>query len=213
MKENEEKGKTSSKSGKVFLVGVIVFCVLALVYLSLKGSGDGSRKPLPNLEIPGEGDSGGQKTAAPDFTVETLDGRRVRLSDFRGRVVLISFWSSSCGACLLQLEGLERLASQMSGKPFELMAVTTDSRRTAQSVLEMTSLNIPVYLDPTRKAHGSYGIFGLPATYIVAPDGTIANHVVGAADWGHHSVIEYLDKLIGKNSELSSEASGGQSPD
>ncbi len=200
--EGQKEGQAgSAKAWKIFLIAVVVACAAALVYLGTERNPGPGRKPLPNLSTLVRGAPPQDKAQAPDFAVEDLSGRQVRLSEFKGKVVVINFWSATCAPCLIEMEGLSRLAQKMSGKPFQLMAITTDSRKVIKSLLEHSDLDIPVYLDKSYQAHSQYGVFGLPVTYIIAPDGTVDNHIIGAADWGHHTVIQYLDKLIQKNNQ------------
>jgi peroxiredoxin len=201
MEGRKEDQAGSRRIRKIFLSAVIVACALALIYLSMERNSGHGPKPLPDLSTLVTAAPPQHNIKAPDFTVQDLAGEKVSLSEFKGKVVVINFWSVTCAPCLIEMEGLERLAQKMAGKPFQLMAITTDSRKTVNSLLKHSDINLPIYLDQSYQAHSQYGVFGLPVTYIIAPDGTVANHIIGAADWGHHTVIQYLDKLIQKSDQ------------
>ncbi len=133
---------------------------------------------------------------APDIELINLSGKKVRLSDFRGKAVLINFWSITCPACLIELKSLESLAEQLSGKPFALLCITNDSRQTIQEFLDRTDLKLPVYFDPSGEAHLRYGVAYLPASFVIDPKGRLVDQIMGAADWSDPSVINYFQELF-----------------
>src|SRR4051812_50155004 len=63
---------------------------------------------------------------APDFTLKDYAGRDVKLSSLRGQVVLVNFWATWCGTCVVEMPSMERLVESKKGKPFHLLAVSVD---------------------------------------------------------------------------------------
>ncbi|OGP58661.1 MAG: hypothetical protein A2V67_16620 [Deltaproteobacteria bacterium RBG_13_61_14] len=194
---------------KIALIGFIVIATVALIYLSLSGpkmfypealppadlSTSSARPELPpgHPEVPGVADTAIQ---APDFKVTDLQGRSVSLHELRGKAVLINFWSTSCPPCIIEMPSLAKLNRLMAGQPFQILAVTADSRRTVEAFLKEIPLDLPIYLDTSHQAHDQFGVYLFPESFIIAPDGKVDNHVIGAADWSHSSVLEYFQKLI-----------------
>ena len=133
---------------------------------------------------------------APDFEVSDLAGKKFKLSDFRGKAILVNFWSTSCPACLMELKSLESLSQQLTGKPFALLAITDNSRDEIKQFLDETQLKLPVYFDPGNEAHQKYQVMYLPASFVIDPQGNLVDQIPGAADWGNPQVITYFQKLI-----------------
>lgn len=188
------------------LIFVIVFCLGALIYLSLT-EGQQSPPPLAFTRPGGNVGTGqpstghGEKVMAPDFTLESLAGGKVNLKSLKGKVVLVNFWSSTCPPCIMEMPAFEKLYKTMSGKPFEILAVTTDSRTTAQKVAKRMNLTIPVLLDSEAQVTRAYGSYMLPETYIIDPDGKVDNKILGAANWGDKTVVDYMNNLIKAHEE------------
>ncbi len=133
---------------------------------------------------------------APDFTLQSLKGKEYTLSGLEGKVVLVNFWSSSCTPCIMEMPGLNKLYKKMENKPFEILALTSDPPSMAKNAVEDMELLFPVLLDPEGKTARKYGAYNVPITYIIAPDGTIDNKVMGAVNWADQSVVDYINKLI-----------------
>jgi peroxiredoxin len=188
---------------KAILLAVIVLCLSALVYISLSGAPPSAPPPLP-VNPPGEsdlppghpplGDDG--SVMAPDFTLDSLNAGQVSLSKFRGKVVVINFWSSGCPPCVMEIPSLMKLKASMAGKPFEILTITSDPRKLSEEATRELNLTLPVLLDPNGKTAMAYGAYGLPSTFIIAADGTVDNRVMGAANWADGSVVDYMNKLI-----------------
>ncbi|MFO8055886.1 MAG: TlpA disulfide reductase family protein [bacterium] len=142
-----------------------------------------------------------ENAKAPDFTLDSLRGETYTLSGLQGKVVLVNFWSSTCKPCLLEMPSFNKLYKKMEDKPFEILAVTADPRSMAENAVEDRDLDLlfPVLLDPEGKTAQKYEAYNMPTTYIIAPDGTIDNKVLGAANWADDSVIEYINELIEEN--------------
>lgn len=188
-------------SKKTVLLLVMGVCLAALVYLSLSGDEGTLPPPLPSLP-PGGQDSSGLvagpegKVMAPEFSLMSLSGKKISLSSLRGKVVILNFWSSTCMPCLWEMPSFEKLEAAMAGKPLTILAVTSDPRPMAERVAGQLNLKVSVLLDPEGETAAAYQVSALPVTYIIAPDGTVNNKVLGAANWADTSALDYLNKLI-----------------
>ncbi len=187
---------------KVVLIIIIILCLSALVYITLT---PGQMGPPPLPTTPGVGDvprghpgsnPGQGPIKAPDLTLPDLDGNQVKLSDYRGEVVVINFWSASCAPCLIEMPSFEKLKAMLKGKRFEVLTITSDHKFTAIKTAESLDLTLPVLLDPEQKAALKFGVYATPTTIIVAPDGTIDNRVIGPANWADGSVVDYMNALL-----------------
>lgn len=112
---------------------------------------------------------------APDFTVEMLDGSRLRLSDLQGRVVLLTFWASWCPTCQAEMEVVEeQIIERFAGAPFSFLPVSrAESREEVAAYMEQEGFSFPVGLDPDGQIYGLYATSYIPRHYVIAPDGTV----------------------------------------
>ena len=113
----------------------------------------------------------------PDLTDPT---RTLSLSQFRGRPVLVNFWASWCVPCRKEMPLLEAAYRRVHGRVVFLGVDTNDTRSAALSFLRQTGVTYPSAYDPHGTAATAYGLFGLPTTVFVAPDGKILERHVGA---------------------------------
>ncbi|MEO0972890.1 MAG: TlpA disulfide reductase family protein [Pseudomonadota bacterium] len=111
---------------------------------------------------------------APDFTLKSLGGDNVRLSELRGQVVMINFWASWCGPCRQEMPLLEALYQRYNPLGFELLGVNVEQDvDDAKRWLADTTVSFPVLLDPTNKLSEIYQVKAMPSTVLVDRDGNV----------------------------------------
>ena len=115
------------------------------------------------------------KQTAPDFTVYDMDGNPHKLSDFRGKPVILNFWATWCGYCEAEMPDFEEKYQQYGDQIHFLMVDVTDG---AQETVEKASAFIaergftfPVYYDTELQAASAYNTSGLPVTYFLDAEG------------------------------------------
>ncbi len=109
---------------------------------------------------------------APDFTLRDPQGQEHRLLDYRGQVVVLSFWTTTCSYCLLQFEELDALQQQWE-KEVQVLAVNMgESVAQVQEVLQPRDYQFKVLFDEGEVAD-QYEIGGIPATILIHPDGQL----------------------------------------
>jgi len=136
---------------------------------------------------------------APDFTLPYLNGSDVALNTIRGKVVLLNFWATWCGACRSEMPSLENLYRDFRHYPdFAVLTVSVDQRGKPAVAQFMASngYNFPVLLDTSNATSSAYGVSGIPSTFVIGRDGKIVWNCVGALDWSNPSVREALKKLL-----------------
>lgn len=120
---------------------------------------------------------------APDFTLQTITGETVSLSDYAGRVVFINFWGTWCPPCVEELPALQEFAAAQDEDGAVVLAI--NSSETPDIITQflddnkMELSNIPLLLDDDYRTFQEYGVYNMPTTYIVAPDGTLVNFKLG----------------------------------
>lgn len=119
-----------------------------------------------------------EDSVAPDFVVQTVDGDSLRLSDFRGKFVMLDFWGTWCGPCLNELPHLKKLSQFFSGE-LEVIGLAHDDPRNLADFVKENDIPYPNGIaDP--KIQKAYGIVSWPTTFLIAPNGKIiANNLRG----------------------------------
>ncbi|WP_438348063.1 redoxin domain-containing protein [Paenibacillus sp. FA6] len=116
---------------------------------------------------------------APDFVATNMEGQQVRLSEYRGKVVLINFWASWCIPCIREMP-LIHSVFQSQDKDVETLFINVgDTKGTVNEFMNDQQFTFPVIIDITGKVSGLYGITGLPATFIIDKSGTFNRVIVG----------------------------------
>lgn len=111
---------------------------------------------------------------AADFTIKSLSGKNIKLSELRGQVVLLNFWATWCTPCKEELPYFNHLYAKYKSVGLKVLAINIDKVRSkAVRMSSALGLTFPVLLDPAGKVSGLYRIRSMPTTYIVARDGTI----------------------------------------
>ena len=159
---------------------VLVATAIALVVRpSLVDTTTGSGSGAPQLTTLGGG-------RAPAFSLPDLadPSRVLSLAQLRGRPVLVNFWASWCVPCRKEMPVLEATYRRLHGRVAFVGVDTNDTRDAALSFLRQTGVTYPSAYDPHGTAATTYGLFGLPTTVFVAPDGQMLERHVGALSSG-----------------------------
>ena len=124
------------------------------------------------------------RQAAPDFTMYTLEGEPVKLSDFQGKPVILNFWASWCGPCKMEMPDLEAAYLEYGDEIHFLMVNLTDGTsetvESAHGYIESQGYTFPVYYDTAMGGAFAYGVSGIPVTYFIDADGNMVAYYPGA---------------------------------
>jgi len=119
---------------------------------------------------------------APGFTLKTLQGQNVSLSDFKGQVVLADFWGTFCLPCVEALPYLESLRRKYGAQGFVMVGIAVDeSKKTVQTVAKQAKVGYPMLL-ATPKVWSAYKVNTLPSMVLIGRDGRIIKRYGGEAD-------------------------------
>jgi peroxiredoxin len=147
--------------------------------------------------IGGSGTAAGSQ--APDFTLGELNGTHVRLDNLRGKIVMLSFWATWCGACRSEMPSLEDLyRSFRSYHDFLLLTVNIDKGGGVGVTQFMTSngYDFPVMLDPGNATGAAYEVRAIPSTFVIGRGGRIIWNGAGALNWSDPRVRRALKALL-----------------
>jgi len=134
-------------------------------------------------------------TAAPDFTVQDAD-RKVTLSDFHGKVVLLNFWASWCAPCVEEMPSLVQLQERFQDKGITVLGISVDVDGDAyHKFLKDYKIDFPTVRDPDQKTSNLYGTFKWPETYVIDRNGIVRRKFIGAVEWSQPEIVDFLSKL------------------
>jgi peroxiredoxin len=151
----------------------IVLVVAAITWVSVASNDDTTAR---QTVVPAAVRDGGPKVGddAPDFTLQTFDGKTVKLSDYRGTPVVLNFWASYCNPCR---EEFPLFRKQLAAHPGQFVVLGVDFRditSDAQGFAKKQRAAWPILTDPTGAVGQAYGIRAVPQTFFIRRDGTIA---------------------------------------
>jgi predicted transcriptional regulator YdeE/peroxiredoxin len=160
-----------------FLYGGSVF-VLFLAVVNF--SACHSRSRMPRVGSP-----------APDFSLES-----VRLSQFRGQVIVLNFWATWCLPCVQEIPSLVEMQRRMKAKGISVIAVSVDVDENAyRQFVRNHNVDLLTVRDPSGKTNAAYGTFKFPESYIIDRKGVIQHKFLVAVDWTDQQVIDLLNRL------------------
>jgi peroxiredoxin len=157
---------------RIWFAGILLFG-LVWIFLSADRSGASTNGLIP---APQKG------FLAPDFTLATLDGESVTLSDLRGQAVIVNVWASWCGPCRLEMPAFKKVYGEYKERGLVILAVNSTSQDTRASVEKFAAefqLPFPIPLDAEGQVARLYRVSALPSTFFVGRDGVITRVVIG----------------------------------
>jgi peroxiredoxin len=119
---------------------------------------------------------------APDFTLKDMGGKDVRLSDFKGKVVLVNFWATWCGPCKYEIPMFIDFQNRYASQGLTFLGISVDDEReTLQPFVDEYKMNYPILIglghEDVQDAYGP--MFGIPVTILVGRDGNICKRFFG----------------------------------
>ena len=187
----------------IAVLGQIAFVVLAavLVYSFVAVTREGEMRRRCTASCVLHPNYMGATRRAPSFTLKDARGQEVSLSQLKGKVVVMNFWSTSCRPCLEEMPEIADLAKILKDRSdVVVLTVSMDESPTeAAGVLKAILKEEPPFLmlfDPDNKVvKAKYGTSLVPETWFIDKNGIIRARVDGGREWGSSAVIEYIDQL------------------
>lgn len=135
---------------------------------------------------------------APEFSLASLQGKPLSLADYRGKLVLVNFWATWCAPCRKEMPGMEALYQRFKGRGLVVLAVSVDdgSKERVKAFVEKYRLSFPVALDPDSKVSDLFEVAGLPASYLIDPQGKLLGHVTGIRDWNSPEAVTLVEAML-----------------
>lgn len=140
-------------------------------------------------------DSPGVRQNAPEFVVSD-SGRTFFLSEYKGKVVLLNFWSLECKPCIDEMDSLDILSRRFYDQGLRVIAISSDPRNKLKQYVGKHDYHFVIMHDENIKIRRLYEVKGLPTTYIIGRDGKFIARIIGSRDWGSDQIINYFSKRL-----------------
>jgi peroxiredoxin len=174
-------------AGLIIGAGLAVFLYFGMNFNSAETVDD---EPAEGVNLPLSPVLG---EAAPDFELLRLNGETMRLSEKRGKIVVLNFWATWCEPCKFEMPFFERI-QDLDNSDLEIWGVNFDEpREKVQRFVKAYDLSFPILLDPGGEIQALYRVRGYPTTYIVDREGKIRFHHIGLIS--EDQLLGYLDQM------------------
>jgi thiol-disulfide isomerase/thioredoxin len=122
-----------------------------------------------------------KSTVAPDFSLESLDGKSLRLSDLRGKAVLLNFWATWCGPCKIEMPWFVELQNQYGAQGLQIVGVAMDdaSKEDIARFAKDMGVNYPILIGKESIGDQYGGIPALPESFFIGRDGKMVDKIIG----------------------------------
>ncbi len=137
---------------------------------------------------------------APNFEVEMFDGSTVKLSDLKGKVVLLNFWATWCPPCRAELARVEKdIIEKFKGQPFVFIPVSRgEKRETVAAFREKMGYTFPMGLDTDSSIYGKYAVTYIPRNFLIDKSGKVVKASVGYDEAEFAELVKLIEKQLNK---------------
>lgn len=167
--EKETGVKMRKKNGRVFLRGAILLIMLTAIGYTLYLNFFKEKDPVSVGSI------------APNFSLETFEGERVQLKDYRGKGVFLNYWGTWCKPCEKEMPYMEKGYKYFKEKGLEILAINIgESNLAVDSFKSKYHLSFPILMDRESVVTGLYGIGPIPTTFLIDKNGKVLKVITGS---------------------------------
>jgi|GEM_PF-321369 len=132
-----------------------------------------------------------------DFSLLDLNGKAVSLSDFKGKIVFLNFWTTWCPECRYEMPSMQKLHAYFKDKDFAMVAINmNEPAAVVKKYFREHKLTFTTLLDSINELGAPFGIRGIPTTYIIDRDGGIIGKALGSRRWDSEKSIGLFEHLI-----------------
>jgi thiol-disulfide isomerase/thioredoxin len=151
------------------VVALVVAGMLYFGFHMARRSGAGSTPRAAKMSV------------APDFSLESLDGKSMRLSDLRGKAVLLNFWATWCGPCKIEMPWFVEMQNQYGSQGLQIVGVAMDdaSKEDIAKFAKDMGVNYPILLGKEAVGDSYGGVPALPESFFIGRDGKVVDKIIG----------------------------------
>lgn len=159
----------------------VIAAVLLITMLTVAIVQAMDKKAEPEQPSQETANLGGLKVGAkaPEFELKTLSGETIKLSDLKGKKVMLNFWATWCPPCKAEMPAMEKFHKQ-AGEEVVILAVNIDPHLDVQAFVNENGITFSIPLDEEDKVNEMYQILSIPTTYFIDTNGNIGNKYIGA---------------------------------
>lgn len=134
---------------------------------------------------------------APDFLLNDLAGKPFRLSDYRGKIMLLNFWATWCPPCREEMKSLDSLYKRYKTYNLIILAVSLDrTPEKARQFIKEIAPSFPVLYDYNARVSQKYNVFSIPTTFLIDKKGRIVDIFFGEQNWTSKKLIQKIEGLL-----------------
>lgn len=166
---------------KKVIAAVVLVVLLGVALVQAMDKKTESKDTAPQTEAASSPQANGLTVGAqaPDFELKTLTGETVKLSDYKGKKVMLNFWATWCPPCKAEMPEMEKFYKQPN-QDINILAVNMDPNNDVKGFVQKDGITFPILLDSEDKVNRVYQIISIPTTYFIDKNGVIQNKYVGA---------------------------------
>ncbi|MGB9878015.1 MAG: TlpA family protein disulfide reductase [bacterium] len=135
---------------------------------------------------------------APDLALRDLEGKSYRLSDLKGKVILLDFWATWCPPCREELPVIEKLHQDFKGKGLLVLGISNEEKGVVEEFVRRNGLTFPILLDEKGEAGRKYKVVAIPRVILIDKKGKIRKDIVGYNPRNEKILRELIEKLMGE---------------
>jgi len=175
------------------VLAIVILAVTFMLYMGRRMAGPPKTGGVKGSALVGE--VRGQQ--APDFELKALDGRTIRLSDYRGKAVVLNFWATWCGPCKIEMPWFEELQKQYAAQGLVVIgAAQDDSQDDVEKFIKEMGVHYTIVMGRESVADAYGGVQFLPGTFYIDRNGKIVERVFGLA--GHGDIEDNIKRALGQ---------------
>ena len=134
---------------------------------------------------------------APEFALPLLGGKKIFLSEFKGKAVFINFWATWCPPCKDEMPSMEKVYREQKARGFEILAVIIDKgTKEVEAFKKEHGLSFPILLDPEMMVAALYELAFVPTTYLIDRSGIVVYRETQYRDWADAESRKLLEKIL-----------------
>ena len=186
---------------RVVLISIALI-LIAFIAIQVFDTGHWAKADSPKLERLFE-DMGvlelPQTTDPVEIRLQDINGNLVSLSDFRGRIVFLNFWTTWCPTCRIEMPSMEKLHQKFKNQDFAMVTVNIqESASQVEKFYKNFKLTFTTLLDTTGEVAMGFSIRSIPTTFILDNSGRIIGTVMGSREWDDRKAVALFEHLINK---------------
>ncbi len=201
MEENKEKPQSRWPQlpfwlKLIFMCGVVFLASIGYFRSNLQHAENGMVIQAEPSDVP----PADRRKPVPDILLVAGPGTSKKLSEFKGKVILLSFWASWCTPCLVELPTFIDLHEKLADKGLVILPVNVDEPDTATTFVgdfwKAKKFPFQTYYDPKHKSSELFRVDSLPSNFVLDKQGRLVAQGYGANDWSSETSIKFIEQLL-----------------